>query len=167
VQAAGASDTSFGLSLYQPQNSSANNNSILFHKGPVGAWSEGGRLASETAFASIGMGSFELPPAPSFAPYAFTAAPPRKGSAISGPPSGNFGTDGKDFDGELSPPDRVYYGGEIGFLYGHGTGKGSGDLIDSHIFGEVGNDHFQITAGAEYEESSGHTPRFRSFSVSR
>jgi hypothetical protein len=40
-------------------------------------------------------------------------------------------------------------------------------LIDSYIVGQAGNDHFQITAGAEYEESSGHTPRFRSFPVSR
>jgi hypothetical protein len=29
--------------------------------------------------------------------------------------------------------------------------------------GEVGNDKFQITAGASYEESSVRFPRFRSF----
>jgi len=168
AQPAGAWDASFGLSLHQPKIFSAKDSSILFNKGPVGAWTDGGRLASERAFASISMGSFELPPAPYFAPDAFTSTPAKKGSAISRPQSENFGTDGKDFDGEmLSPSDRNYYGGEIGFLYGHGTGKGSGDLIDTYIFGQVGNDHFQITAGAEYEEWSGHTPRFRSFPVSR
>jgi hypothetical protein len=168
VQPAAASDTFFGLSLYQPKIFNDKNSSILFHKGPLGAWSDGGRLASETAFASIGMGSFELPPAPYFAPNSFTSAPPKKGSAISGPPSQNLGTDAKDFDGEmLSPVDHIYYGGEIGFLYGHWTGKGSGDLMDSYIQGAVGNDHFQITAGAEYQESSGHIPRFRSFAVPR
>jgi len=168
VQPAGAWDASFGLSLHQPKIFSAKDSSILFNKGPVGAWTDGGRLASERAFASISMGSFELPPAPYFAPDAFTSTSAKKASAISRPQSENFGTDGKDFDGEmLSPSDRIYYGGEIGFLYGHGTGKGSGDLIDTYIFGQVGNDHFQITAGAEYEEWSGHTPRFRSFPVSR
>jgi len=167
-QPAGAPDASFGLSLHQPKNFSAKDSSILFNKGPVGAWSDGGRLVSERAFASMSMGSFELPPAPYLGPYAFTSASPKKGSAGSGPQSENFGTDGKDFDGEtLSQPGHVYYGGEIGFLYGHGTGKGSGDLIDTYIFGQVGNDHFQITAGTEYQEWSGHTPRFRSFSVSR
>jgi len=168
LQPAGAPDTSFGLSLHQPKNFSTKDSSILFNKGPVGAWSDGGRLASEKAFASMSMGSFELPPAPYFAPDAFTSTPAKRGSTISRPQSENFGTDGKDFDGELlSPQDRIYYGGEIGFLYGHGTGKGSGDLIDTYIFGQVGNDHFQITAGTEYQEWSGQTPRFRSFPVSR
>jgi hypothetical protein len=168
VQPAGASDTSFGLSLRQPKIFSAKDSSILFNKGPVAAWSDGGRLASERAFASMSMGSFELPPAPYLPTDVFTSTTANRGSAISRPQSENFGTDGKDFDGEtLSPPNRIYYGGEIGFLYGHGTGKGSGDLIDSYIFGQVGNDHFQITAGAEYEQWSGHTPRFRSFPVSR
>ena len=169
VQPLGASDTSFGLSLHQPKIFSAKDSSILFNENPVGAWSDGGRLASERAFASMSMGSFELPPAPYFAPDGFTSGLPKKGSAISRPQSENFGTDGKDFDGEtmVSPPNRIYYGGEIGFLYGHGTGKGSGDLIDTYIFGQVGNDHFQITAGAEYEEWSGRTPRFRSFGAPR
>ena len=168
VQPADASDTSSGLSLHQPKIFSAKDSSILFNKGPVAAWSDGGRLASERAFASMSMGSFELPPAPYFAPDAFAYIPARQGSAIPRPQSENFGTDGKDFDGGmLSPTNRIYYGGEIGFLYGHGTGKGGGDLIDSYIFGQVGNDHFQITAGAEYEKWSGGTPRFRSFPVSR
>jgi hypothetical protein len=169
VQPAGASETPFGLSLYQPKIFSAKDSSILFHKGPVGAWSDGGRLANETAFASMRMGSFELPPAPYFAPDAFTSAPPKKGSAISGPQSEDFRTDGKDFDGEtmVSPPDRIYYGGEIGFLYGRWSGKGSGDLINTYIFGQVGNDKFQITAGAAFEDWSGHGPRFHSFSVSK
>jgi hypothetical protein len=168
VQPAGALGNSPGLSLQQPKNLSAKDGSILFNKGPLGAWSDGGRLASERAFASMSMGSFELPPVPYFAPYAFMSATPKKANANSGPQSENFGKDGKDFDGEmLSSADHIYYGGEIGFLYGHGTGKGVGDLIDSHIFGQVGNDHFQITAGAEYEEWSGHTSRFRSFALPR
>ena len=168
VEPVGALETSFGLNLHQSKIFSAKDSSILFNKGPVGAWSDGGRLASERAFASMSMGWFELPP-PYFAPDAFTYRPPKKASANSRPQSDNFGTDDKNFEGEtvMSQPDRIYYGGEIGFLYGHGTGKGSGDLIDTYIFGQVGNDHFQITAGAEYEEWSGHTSRFRSFALPR
>ena len=63
----------------------------------------------------------------------------------------------------MSLPDQVYYGGEVGVLYGRWTGKGGGDLMESYVLGTVGNDKFQITAGAAYEESSGRTPRFRSF----
>jgi len=98
----------------------------------------------------------------------FMSAPPKTCSAVFGSPSENFGTDGKDFDGEmLSPQARIYYDGEIGFLYGHSIGNGSGDILQTYIQGTVGNDHFQITARAAYEEWSGHTPRFRSFPVSR
>lgn len=168
VQPASASDTPIGLNLHQSKNFSSKDSSILFNKGPLGAWSDGGRLASERAFASMSMGSFELPPVPYFAPYAFMSAPPKKASAIPRPQSENLGTDGKDFDGDmLSPADRIYYGGEMGFLYGHSIGKGSGDMLESYIQGTVGNDHFQITAGAAYDQSSGNAVKFRSSAVSR
>jgi len=51
----------------------------------------------------------------------------------------------------MSPVDRVYYGGEIGVLYGQWTGKGGGDLMQSYILGTVGNDRFQISVGTAYE----------------
>lgn len=57
--------------------------------------------------------------------------------------------------------DPVYAGGEIGILYGRSSGKYRGDEFQSYIFGTVGNEHFQISAGAAYEESS---TRFRRFS---
>ncbi len=67
----------------------------------------------------------------------------------------------------MSLPDRFYYRGEIGFLYGHSIGKGSGDMMESYILGQVGNDHLQITAGAAFENWSGQTSRFHSFNLSR
>src|SRR5438128_12416703 len=79
--------------------------------------------------------------------------PARKGRAASDSPSGNFGADGKDSPGiVMSPVDRVYYGGEIGVLYGQWTGKGGGDLMQSYILGTVGNDKFQISVGAARSE---------------
>ena len=50
-----------------------------------------------------------------------------------------------------------YSGGEIGVLYGRGQHGSS--ALQSYIVGTVGNDKFQITAGASYEESSFRIPR--------
>ncbi|PYJ89422.1 MAG: hypothetical protein DME71_09780 [Verrucomicrobia bacterium] len=169
MHAAGALGPAFALSLYRPKIFSAKD-SLLFHKGPVRAWSEGGQLASETALAEIGMAPLDLFPVAYLPPpNAFGPAATKKGSAPSDWRSENFGRDGKDTPGEMMipPPDRVYYGGEIGFMYGQWSGKGSGDMMESYILGQVGNDHFQITAGAAYEDWSGHTSRFHSFLAPR
>ena len=164
LDAAGALAPAFAMSLYQPKTFSANASSLLFHKGPVRAWSDGGQLASETALVEIGMGPLDLPPLTYFSPNGFGPAPTNKGRAVSNSRPENFGTDPKDSpEMMLSPPDRIYYGGEIGFLYGHSMGKGSGDLMESYIMGHVGNDHFQITAGAAFDQWSGQGVRFRSF----
>lgn len=168
-QAASALEPAFALSLYQPKNFSAKNSSLLFHKGRVLAWSDGGQLASENALASVGMASLNLFSDAYFAPDTFGPAQASKGSASSNSRSENPASDAKDLPGELmvSPSDLIYYGGEIGFLYGHSIGKGSGDMLETYIQGTVGNEHFQITAGAAYEESSGHGLRFRSFGAPR
>src|SRR5215467_15260946 len=46
---AGTLDPAFALTLYQPKIFSANDSSLLFHQGPVRAWSDGGQLANESA----------------------------------------------------------------------------------------------------------------------
>jgi len=167
--AAGALDRAFALSLYQSKFLSAKNSSLLFNKGRVLAWSDGGRLASENALASVGMVSLNLFSDAYFVPDTFGPAAARKGSAPSGSRSENFGSDAKDLPGELMAPpsDLIYYGGEIGILYGHSIGKGSGDMLETYIQGAVGNEHFQITAGAAYEQASGSAVKFRSSTPSR
>jgi hypothetical protein len=79
------------------------------------------------------------------------------------------GTDRKYSPAEvlISPSNPIYYGGEVGFLYGHSTGKFDGDVMQTYMVGEVGNDKFHIIVGTEYDESSGHVPRFRSFAAPR
>ncbi len=57
--------------------------------------------------------------------------------------------------------DPVYVGGEMGVLYGSSIGKIGGHEFDSYIFGTVGNEHFQITAGASYQETSIRFPQSR------
>jgi hypothetical protein len=159
-----ATDPAFGLGLYQPKSFSAND-SFLLRKGPVHTWSDGGRLASENALAEIGMAAIDIfPTAYLQPPNAFGPASPNRAGAPSNQRPGNFGSDPKDSPEMMfSPPDRFYYGGEVGFMYGRWSGKGSGDMMESYIMGTAGNDHFQITAGAAYEQWSGNGSRFRSF----
>jgi hypothetical protein len=161
-------DPAFALNLYKPEIFSANDHSLLFRKGRVQAWSDGGRLASNNALAEIGMASLDLFPVAYVPPNASGVATAKKGSAIADSPPGTFGPDGKDFPGMMiSPSDQVYYGGEVGILYGRWTGKGGGDLMQSYILGTVGNDKLQISAGAAYEESSGHSARYHSYVLPR
>ena len=157
------------LSLYGPKTLSASNNSLLFHNGPVRAWSDGAQLVSETALAQIGMAPLGLFPAAYIAPSDVSPVPTKKPSTVSNSRSENFGADGKDLPGEImgSPLSNVYCTGEVGFLYGQWSGKGSGDYVGSYVWGQVGNDKFQITAGASFDNWDGHSPKFRSFSISR
>jgi hypothetical protein len=70
-------------------------------------------------------------------------------------------TDGKDSSAEVMtlPVNPVYYGGEVGVFYGHSSGKFGGDEFGTYIEGGVGNDKFQINAGAAYQEWNGRVPR--------
>ena len=55
---------------------------------------------------------------------------------------------------ELRPLDRVYVGGQIGFLYGRSSGKYGVEYERGYIIGEVGNDKFHFTVGTTYERSN-------------
>jgi hypothetical protein len=169
LRAAAASHPFSALSLYQPKIFGATGDSLLFHKGPVLAWSDGGRLASENAMANMAMVSLDFSPSGGYsAPTGVVSPPTNKARSASDPGPQNFVPDGKDLPDLLeAPSNQIYYGGEIGFMYGQWTGKGSGDYMQSYILGGVGNDKFQITAGASYEQSSGRDLKFGSFKVSR
>jgi hypothetical protein len=58
-------------------------------------------------------------------------------------------------------PDRIQFGGEIGFLYGKSTGKYGREDFSSYIIGTVGNDKFSITAGYYRQETTFNNPRWR------
>ena len=55
----------------------------------------------------------------------------------------------------------VFTGGEVGFMYGHSSGKFGGDEFLSYIVGGIGNDKMQINVGASYQEFNGHFSRSR------
>ncbi len=64
---------------------------------------------------------------------------------------------------ELHAPDKVRFGGEIGFLYGKSTGSNGFGREDfaGYVIGTVGNDKFSITAGYYRQETSFNAPRIR------
>jgi hypothetical protein len=157
------------LSLYRPNTVGASNASLLFHNGPVRAWSDGAQLASEIALAQIGMAPLGLFPVAYLAPSEAATVPATKPSAASNSRLQMPATDGKDLPAEMisSPLSQVYYTGEVGFVYGQWSGKGSGDYVGSYVWGQAGNDKFQINAGAAFENWSGNGVKFRSFNLAR
>jgi hypothetical protein len=62
---------------------------------------------------------------------------------------------------DFRAPDRVQFGGEMGFLYGKSTGKYGREDFAGYIIGTVGNDTFSITAGYYRQESTFNNPRWR------
>jgi hypothetical protein len=157
------------LSFYRPNVVSASNASLLFHNGPVRAWSDGAQLASETALAQIGMAPLALFPVTYLAPSNVGPVPTTKPGAASNSRSQMVATDGKDLPGEMisSPLNQVYYTGEVGFVYGQWSGRGNGDYWQNYVWGQAGNDKFQINAGASFENWSGNSPKIRAYPFSR
>ena len=161
-------DTVSNFSIYRPNVTNVPS-SILFHNGPVRAWSDGAQLASESALVQIGMAPLGLFPVTYFAPSDSGPTPITKPGAASNSRSQMAATDGKDLPGEMisSPLNQVYYTGEVGFVYGRWSGKGNGDYWQNYVSGQVGNDHFQINAGASFENWSGNSPKIRAYPFSR
>jgi hypothetical protein len=62
---------------------------------------------------------------------------------------------------ELRAPNRIQFGGEMGFLYGKSTGKYGREDFAGYVIGTVGNDKFSITAGYYRQETTFNNPRWR------
>jgi len=171
LRSGGLLHTPLALRVYRPKMSSAADSPLLFHKGRVMPWSDGGWLASENSLADIGMASLDLFPTAFLPPDFFGPVPAQPGNAVAHSRSEYSRTDEKDSPDEMlnSSLNPIYYGGEVGVLYGQWSGKGGGDMWQTYIVGTAGNDKFQITAGASYDEwnGSGRGVRFRSFSIGR
>ena len=108
-------DVVSNFSIYRPNVMNASN-PILFHNGPVRAWSDGAQLVSGSALMQIGMAPLGLFPVTYLAPSDIGPAPIRKPGAASNSRSQMAATDGKDLPGEMisSPLNQVYYTGEVG-----------------------------------------------------
>ena len=154
-------ETGPALTLSRAEIFSTTSNSLLLQSQPVLSILDGQRLPLSSQMGWLGMAPFALSPNASLGT---TQVQQVNASARYRTDGKDSGTDGKDSLAQaIFSPDHLYYGGEVGFLYGHSTGKFSGDAFQTYTLGTVGNDKFQITVGTAYEEWSGSGPRFRSF----
>ena len=143
--------------LYRPEIFTEVDSSSLVADLPMRTFLDG-RLPGSTALGRMGTA-----PVANF-PMALVSAEPRhKGTSVSGPVKDS--KDGKDYSSVESlaaeKASLAWTGGEIGFYYGHSSGKFGGDEFGSYITGGVGNDHLQINVGASYQEFNGRVPRWR------
>ena len=157
------------LSLYRPKISGATGSSLLLHNGSVPLWLDGTQVGNSIENPGYSLGSQWVQlgfMAPDLLPPALlSAAQPSaqrpSASRVHGSDGKDIGADGKDSPDEMlrSSLNPIYYGGEVGFLYGRWSGKGGGDMWQSYVVGTVGDDKFQITAGVSYDEWNGNGHR--------
>lgn len=146
LQSTGAVDIASALALYQPDSFSRSGNSVLIHGFPTLTLLDGRRF-------SISGPLGRLTPL-DFFPVAFLRA--IEVQPVNASPM--YGTDSPGGVVNLRL-NRNFAGGEFGVFYGKSSGKFDREDKQAYILGSVGNEKFQITAGAAYEESSGHIPR--------
>jgi hypothetical protein len=142
--------SSSALDFYRPEMLSTVDGSTLLHRLPVMAFLDGRHLPLSTPMGRMGMMPLEL------ASSALSSNVTVQKTNVAQP-------DGKDSSSEVMnlQPNPIYYGGEVGFLYGHASGKFGGDLFETYMMGGVGTDKFQINVGASYEEWNSHVPHGR------
>ena len=151
-----AFDPAFALSLYRPGVISAAASSALLPDRPMLTLLDGGDLLAEMGIAPLYL--FPVASSDVSAEPKVTAAPVHRSART------DSGTDGKDSPSKMVnvPWSPIYYGGEMGVFYGRWNGKYGGDIVETYIRGDVGNETFHISAGAAYGESSVNLPRIRS-----
>jgi hypothetical protein len=144
--------------LYRPEIFSTVDSLALINRLPVLNFLDGTHLPVSSEMGRMGTAPVEFPSLTYMSVAYVSAAKVQKANAAPA-----HQTDGKDSSAEVmsSPSSPYYYGGEIGFMYGHSSGKFGGDEFGTYIEGGVGNDKFQINAGASYQEWSGRVPRLR------
>ena len=141
-------DSASTFVFYRPEIFTSVDSAALVRELPMTEFLDG-RLPGSTALGRMGTA-----PVVNF-PIALVSAQPRKKGTVSGPVKDP--KDGKDYSSAesmaMEKASLVWTGGEVGFYYGHASGKFGGDEFGSYITGGVGNEHLQINAGAGYEES--------------
>jgi hypothetical protein len=149
------------LSLYRPGIPGAPDNFVLLPDRPELTLLDGGDLLAEMGMAPLVL--FPVASSDVTVEQNVNDAPIRRSARK------DSGRDGKDSLAEVvsRPLSPIYYGGELGVFYGRWSGKYSGDVMQTYIQGDIGNEKFHISAGATYEESNVDLPGPRSFPRSR
>ena len=150
LRGTGEVDVAPALTLYRPDIFSTVDGSVLIHGLPILSLLDGRRFPISGSLARMGMTAFD------FVPVAFLSAV----EVQKVNPSPMRGTDhpGGIVNLQLN---RVHTGGEAGVFYGKSGGDYGREDFQAYIIGGVGNEKFQITAGASYQESSGRVYRPR------
>lgn len=148
----GALDVASALTLRRPDIFSTVDGSILIHGLPVLTLLDGRRFPISSELGRMGMSPLDL------FPIAFLSAVDLQKMDA----SPIYGTDsaGGVVNVRLN---RYYSGGEVGLFYG--SGKHGREDKQAYILGGVGDEKFQITVGAAYQESRGYIQRSSSFSA--
>ena len=141
-------DTAPALTVYRPDVFNTANGSLLIHGLPALTLLDGRRFPISSELGRMGMTPLDL------FPIAFLSAV--EVQKVGGSPV--YGTDAPGGVVNLRL-NRFHTGGEVGFFYGRSDGKYGREDFQAHIIGGVGNEKFQITAGAAYQESNGRYPR--------
>lgn len=151
-------DASSAFAFYRPEIFSTVDSLALVDRLPVLNFLDGTRLPVSSEMGRMGTAPVEFPSLTymNMSVAYVSAAKARNVNAAQ-----VSGKDGKDSSAEVmtSASAHYYYGGEVGFMYGHSSGKFGGDEYGTYIDGTVGNDKFQINAGASYQEWNGRFPR--------
>src|SRR5215218_96746 len=127
------------LSLSRPDLFSATDSAMLVHGLPISTLLDGRPFPLSRASG--------LPDPTQDIPIAFLTAVDRERPPVSARHSAEFA--GGALDLRLN---RLETGGEVGFFYGKSSGRYGREDMGAYIIGGVGNEHFQITAGAAYSE---------------
>src|SRR5947209_7657604 len=154
---AGDFDPVFGF--YRPELFASIDSSALLRDLPINQYL-GHRLPGSTDLGRMGSA-----PVGNFSTALVSAEPRQKNTTkvAAGPVMDP--KDGKDYSSvesmAVEKAALTWTGGEVGFMYGHSSGKFGGDEFTSYIMGGVGNEHLQINVGASYQEFNGHFSRTR------
>lgn len=152
-----ADDLDAIFAFYRPELLTSVDSSDLVRELPMTKFLDG-RLPGSTPLGRMGTA-----PVADFPMALVSAAPRQKTKSASAP--AKDAKDSKDYSAtetmSLQNNPLVFTGGEVGFMYGHSSGKFGGDEFLSYIVGGVGNDKMQINVGASYQEFNGHFSRPR------
>ena len=143
------------LALDRPEIFSTVDSSVLVHNLPLMELLDG-RLPGSSLLGRMGVA-----PVANF-PVALMSALPAQNRRASAT-AWRDEKDAKDAPSEvmaLKGSPQLYFGGETGVFYGRSIGRHGGDDFGSYIEGSVGNDKFQLSVGASYEESNVRLPRW-------
>jgi len=140
----GAANIGPVLDLYRPDIFRALDGSVLIHGLPTLTLLDGRRFPLSTALDRMRMAPLDL------FPVAFLASV--EVQRVNSSPISGADAPGGVLDLRLN---RNYSHGEMGVFYGKSGGKYSREDFQSYIVGAVGNQYFNVTAGASYQESNG------------